>query len=752
MRTIASEIHALSPQDVASVADPSISNPTLRHPRRHRARSFSQASTLKTCLGTALDPLLPYEKAAAQQAYLALFSHSVLDYNHIQRVESARDDAVLAFYADCRRNAAGVRHLAAANSAIVAALASLAAQFNLVAQETSDFARQLTALIDKQRELEARTGELDRVLGVFEPLDRISRTLVSSGSGNIRNGKVASAVAQLEQCLDFLQLHRLYKDAEVYLIRYRQCMTRALTLVRNYLIDYIKKRHSHTMAALQEKGVSQMTLDIYAYTELEQELENQPATTRFSALAGLIHSQCAGHSEYVGLLADTLQQYFVYRVLLVPLHVLQQQPDDGLVLHTQRLLALFKRLLQRETLLFRKFFAFELDSVTRELYGFYKQVLEPMYDDLRSRILRESRIEELCSVANLLAGYYEFEHKEQIDYAQLFQPVLTTAQSRLVFRIQNYIDGKLLYYKPQPEDLQLGQRRSSSARRNSIEQEFEGNTYPGLYVPVGKALTLLSSIYELVSTHVFDDLAHYIIHSCIEMLRSSALPLATAHLGPADAHLFLLKNMIMLKNQLNNFDIQFVRTETSVDFTGGIQELIQIFRRGELALKVSETGGLLKLAQQLVPKVIDNMIDAKQEVELELSNCVNSLVTECTNSICAPLSSSRPLGERVSALNDNLLVQLPKYHAQMVRFVEEADVVNYLVDMLANLIVTTYEKFHAATEADTKAGKVKPEEMEALLSPEAFFNFVNGATLHLLEPEFKEDILDTLVLLDSDVS
>lgn len=114
-----------------------------------------------------------------------------------------------------------------------------------------------------------------------------------------------------------------------------------------------------------------------------------------------------------------------------------------------------------------------------EFYTFLKNVLDPLYDGIRLWVLKEVNISSLCQLTTLLQKYYEFEDLDdpngslvdsqsyfgivQLDtlkYGVLFQPLLDDAQHRLIFRIQNYIDTKLMKYKPSAMDLKIGYKNN----------------------------------------------------------------------------------------------------------------------------------------------------------------------------------------------------------------------------------------------------------------------------------------------------
>ena len=373
--------------------------------------------------------------------------------------------------------------------------------------------------------------------------------------------------------------------------------------------------------------------------------------------------------------------------------------------------------------------------------------MDPLYDDMRNKILRETRIAELCQLANLLDSYYEFDEltsmvsgiqESSIEYGELFEPIINDAQARLIFRIQNFIDNKLLTYKTKPEDLQLANRKKSNdlEPKHALQSEYGENFFPELYYPVGVAFSILSQLYELVSPMVFDDMAHYIVHSCITMLKNGALKLAISHLGSVEARFFYLKNLLMLNSQFDHFEIQYVRTETSLDFTSGILELLNILRQGTLYVNLNTKGGFLVLVKRSAPRVINDIMDAKKEIEMELSNTINEIVTECANIICKPIlgNDTRDAKAKCVELSDNILMKVPQLHKLMRVFVAEPEIVSFLLQELARLMLRTYETFFKKLAYEF-AGLANVEILNEIMEPSALFHFFNETVANLQEQE-----------------
>lgn len=759
---------------------PELISSTIIRSSRPRGFSVSDIDTssprTNVVLGIPLYPFSAAEEELLHQSYLDSINYnSVLDSKYIDDINNCADEAVLAFCSECDSNVSYLKSLLNDGENIMKKLTSLTSHYHTVMKETDDFAFQSTQLLDQQRSIEQKSHEMGEIILVFEPLDSISASLLSSGNSIIRTGRIESILLQLQNYIDFLAVHPSYKDSETYTMRYRQCMTRGLTLVMNYLVEVFRSKHLEILSRINLKPpLSALNLDIMMYSEFNSDLERESEVTKVPHLVGLIVDRCSTHEEYLGLLNDVFQQYFKLRgVLIQAQQLIIPKKDEALstVEHCQRLTAVYKRLVEKEYALFTKHFPLKTYSNTvqkyvyDQLYSFLRQILDPIYDDMRNRILRETSITELCQLTNLLSSYYEFDeltsmasgvNDSLIEYGELFESIMSDTQARLIFRIQNFIDNKLLKYKTKPEDLQLANRKNSTEveAKNSLASEFDDNLFPELYYPVGIALSILSQLYELVTPLVFDDMAHYIVHSCIIMLKGGALKLAVIHLGTIEAHLFYLKNLLMLNSQLENFEIQFVRTETSLDFTSGLSELLTILRQGSLYVNINSKGGFLELVKKSAPRVINDMMDAKREIDMELTNTVNQIVTECTNMICAPILAGDQRDAKIKCveLGDNILMKIPQLHNLIQVFVSEPEIVAFLLQQLSVLMQRTYETFFEKLEEEF-AGLADAETLNEIMEPEAFTNFLNEAISNCQEKSndlihFDESILNDLDLQD----
>lgn len=761
---------------------------TIKHTRAQSVNYLS-GENIPQCLTNHLPevhttyPLTEAETQSIQARYLNTYDYDfILDPHHITVINDFQLDTILNFQNIVKRNKTQVKEFVDDTDNILSNVESMLSKYRKISHDTLDFDKEANELLDLQTSCQSKYEQINEYLQHFEYLDFVTKNLSRSGTHLLNSRReffIDSILKKLDLSLAFVEEHPDFSQSELYASRFRQCMTRALSLIRNYLGKELKsiadsvtnKLHNEAL----DKKQMQLTIDLLLYHEYSNYLkENQDA---FNELILQIQERASTHPEYNGLLHDVLNRYFADRLAFLKLYIEKTSTIDSiytnntpeLVQTCQDQISYFEKVVEKELGLFKRFFVPRSldDYVMNEWYLFLKKVLEPLYDVVRLLVLRELNISHLCQLTTLLQKYYEFDNQDQdgsfinagganegilVDYGVLFQPLLDEVQSRLVFRIQKYVDEKLICFKPNVTDLKCGYQvsggtSSENKRNESLNADYSENLFPDIYLPLGKSLTLLSNIYELINSVVFDDLAHYIVHACIELLRGEFLSLATAHMGSIDAKLIYLRNLLILRRQINTFDIQYTRSDYQIDFTSGLVDIWQMIKTRNFKLN---NNGLIDLASKAVPKIISNMIDANQEIEIELGNAVTSLINECSNTICHPLmlpeSQSEVSISVICSFRDNLISEIPSFYSRITLFIDDPVVSHFLMNNLSNAIVAIYENYYnkLAATVQTMSDEEK-EQFNEITEVDSIYGYITEMISQLHnEKKFENENIESL--------
>jgi hypothetical protein len=507
--------------------------------------------------------------------------------------------------------------------------------------------------------------------------------------------------------------------------------------------------------------------------------------------------------EYLSLLRELYQSYSAVRVRLILPIVTKKITEIANSTAQADVLTFAKSSMSymRGVCLDEYELWFEWFETDGALYEFLESLMEPMYDYFRPRTIRETKMEKLCDLCSIIQSRYgntdaddEFENtttspgppnapgNRKLDYASLVQPVLEDAQTRLVFLAMNVLRDGIENYRPTPDDLKFQKVETPgtngtktgpvlSGKRDitpipqtpmtpipktpvlvdvdsdDAESMFsrqlavkDNNTTPSSrqwYPTLRKAVWLLRRIYRLVNSSVFDDLAHRIVHSTIQSLLPATQQISTKH-SPQDGQLFLITHLLHLKSQIVAFDIEFVPPEVDFDFSSLTNPFYELRDRGALwnpASWVRLVGGAL------LPKIVENMLDAKAELDGRLRSAINDFVHSYSDHITAPVdpaaiaaaksAKTKPAAEPFDAQRAIRTVRglaekdVPALRAKLAAYVDDARTRETLVAAVRDQVLASYEEFFDALNGSdgmtgkkvSRKGKAREDE---LLSPELF--------------------------------
>ncbi|KAF2169596.1 hypothetical protein M409DRAFT_64682 [Zasmidium cellare ATCC 36951] len=467
--------------------------------------------------------------------------------------------------------------------------------------------------------------------------------------------------------------------------------------------------------------------------------------------------------EYLSLLRELYQSYAATRGRLILPLVAKKMAELAATPRQADVVAFAKTSLSfvRGIALDEYDLWFEWFETDGALYEFLESLLDPMFDYLRPRIIHETKLEKLCDLCAMIQGrYMELDSEEEddpenalmspsingrslgrkLDFASLVQPALEDAQTRLVFLALNVLRDGIENYKPKAEDLHFSPKAATtgangakkgpvlSGKRNpslpstpvpktpAVEDDADDGesmfskqltaetTTPASrhwYPTLRKAIWLLRRIYRLVNSTVFDDLAHRIVHSTIASLIYASQQVGSKK-STEDGQLFLIIHLLHLKQQIVAFDIEFIPPEVEFDFSSVTNTFYELRDRGNLwnpaswmRLVSGAVGG------GLLPKVVENMLDAKAELDGRLRTVINDFVNGYASHITAPVEPVTVAQQKtefdplkaVRTVRGLAEKDVPALRAKLEEFVDDVRTRETLVAAVRDQVIMTYEEF-----------------------------------------------------------
>ena len=531
-----------------------------------------------------------------------------------------------------------------------------------------------------QEESERLIAEKDRLLefadalrGKLDYFDRLERVaekfqagVIIAGAASDPNGSVTPreqvlpTLERLDECLDFVASHPQYVQGGSYGAKFRELQGRAMSTVREYYVAALRKATKVVQDAA--KGRNGTTGGEGEYDELVIEEGDETALlyVRFRAAASdLKHlteelEKRERHEEYAALLSDCHVLYCEQRAALIAGSVRKKlraiagaERGKDIVAFTRIGTAHLVEVCQAEYELFKYFFPNTdpngaLVALMIPLGTYLSDILRPRYITITELEALAELVEALKG--DIIEGILKTENALSLESAM--RRITSDVQERLLFRAQTYIKDRVGNYRATAEDLDFP-AKLVRAKQNKPE---DGDDIQNWYPPLERTLTCLSKLYRCVEIKTFAGLAHEAVSLCADNIAGAARSVATKS-SAIDGQLFLIKHLIILREQIAPFNAEFAVSVKDLDFThmrGHMRRMLG----GEMSFfSLTPENALYQLASEGRPRIIENKVDSKKELEKQLNAACEAYIMTVTKQLVDPMLSfiTKVTAFRVSA-------------------------------------------------------------------------------------------------------
>ena len=428
-------------------------------------------------------------------------------------------------------------------------LVSLSNAFENVETQTTVFQKRCEGLLTEQTRLEDLASRVEENLQNYLSLEPISRKLNAPSAGTFVQGKdFSDMLARLDECIAYMRTHPSQNEAQTYQSRYQQLLTRGLTLVRVSFINTLKEISTDVTKRIADKQLNDTTMSTLLYAKFRV----GAAVPR--ALSHEIHrranstgeSNPGAEGEYQSLMNELYIGYGTTRGRLIMPMVKKRILEIAMAPSSAKDIVVFAR----SSIGYIQDFCSDEYDLWWEwfegfdgLYEYLDGICEPLYDELRPRIIHENHLLKLCELCTYLQTRYfkeqddEFEpvKTDRFNFVPLVRPALEDAQTRLVFRALAILRNDIESFKPKPADLEIslhnqtstGPRAKSNGPASSGRKTYQSEalpkdpiiveegdaddeqpsldyqiSYQGWYPTLQRAIWLLSRIYRLVNVRM----------------------------------------------------------------------------------------------------------------------------------------------------------------------------------------------------------------------------------------------------------
>ncbi|KAM0786692.1 hypothetical protein ACM66B_002137 [Microbotryomycetes sp. NB124-2] len=654
-------------------------------------------------------------------------------------------------------------------------LSEMEANYRFVEDNSRALQLACETMLDEQKHLIEVTDAIGARLEYFRELETATRMLNLPGEELVLQEDFLNLLDRLDACLEYLKANRDFKDAELYIIRFQQCLTRSMTLIKMYFVSTIRRLTQEVADKMAGKELSDTALNALLYAKFSSAAETlKILVTELEKRANI------DPGEYGALLNECYGAWFGSRSALLSASLVEEvrRMDPGnsdLIKLAKAGCNHLRSVCMSEWALYRQMFS----SGQAEAYRFLESLCDYLYDSLRPRILHEQRLEALCELCTVLSAMMGLDSNnldddddldEEVDPAEarlakttaigplrfsvLLETIQQDAQTRLVFRAQAVIQSEVLHYSPTAEDLQypekLEQHKNEALALWTEDERLREAEVGGFRMPreqvqvtwyptLKRTVWVLSKLNTYVNSAIFEDFAGEAVTLCRRSLSTASTQVGLRSSNSRiDGQLFLIRHLLLLKEMVRSVDLTHI--ERAADFSTVTEALVNLLRNTSAIFKPS---ALFELAAKGMPNFAETMTDAKLDLDGALKRSCEELIADTSSLValdvkqfldkCSTFLSS-PNGQELSAQTwatpDQVLKLYEAFQGafklkvgdivgKMWLYLNDEKTVGVLLPPLLDEIVETYSTFFNLIRSeypfDTSSSLAQPSSMKQAL-------------------------------------
>lgn len=510
------------------------------------------------------------------------------------------------------------RHLDAliddANGAL-ALLTSLSDSFQAVEAQTTSFQSNCEGLVSERRRLEKLADEVGTDLHYYAYLDTAMRRLNAPGASRlVDDASFGEMVQNIDSCIDFMDSHvrqallfsvqdanelvqEAYRERDSYLARYNALLVKALHLLEHGFtsrLETVSPEISRQIAATK----SESARHALAYGRFEEMMADsysllpnvQKAVGRaFDHYGRRIEPSSSGH-VYANTASNMFRAYFTTRdrdVRPIVQHSLEEYHREAEALSletaTRNFIKQSFEMVYHEDGLFTK--VFDVDPVWNTLPDSVFQTLNainttmshpgnlaPLANSVQSK-LQSAELRAVCSIVGWLASEYSVAESDEED-SPCSRKYREYAARLLVMHLWPFTDDA--FAAEITKSITRASVPDSALKIGPVEKGVaSSNAYP----PVKRAIELLAMFDQAVPKE--RSVSSYRCAYCRSMLKLEQSKNSTVVFGivretiqvlqrgesrikslksSTDADLFMVKNLLIVKNELVSLEIGDIKS------------------------------------------------------------------------------------------------------------------------------------------------------------------------------------------------
>uniref|UniRef100_A0A8C7G9K8 Conserved oligomeric Golgi complex subunit 3 n=1 Tax=Oncorhynchus kisutch TaxID=8019 RepID=A0A8C7G9K8_ONCKI len=545
-------------------------------------------------------------------------------------------------------------------------LDSLQKQYLFVSNKTGTLHEACEQLLKEQSELVDLAESIQQKLSYFNELENLN-------------------TVSLEQMSPYVSLPN-FKDYPVYLAKFKQCLSKAMHFMK-----------THTVNTMQN-----LTNQLTKRTLIEQIEQRSERIPEYHQLLEEIH-QC-----YL----DQREQLLSPSITSTITDLTSQNNKDHCAL-VRSGCAFMVHVCQDEHQLYNEFFS----KPTPRLDELLEKLCLSLYDVLRPLIIHVIHLETLSELCGILKNEMLEDHVHnnagQLGaFDAVVKQMLEDVQERLVYRTHIYIQTDIIGYNPAPGDLAYPEklemmekiaqslkeeqmklmaqessfsdvqledpndRRASNASSidsSRLQPSISPADLHGMWYPtVRRTLVCLSKLYRCIDRAVFQGLSQEALSACIHsLLKASDVILKNK--TQVDGQLFLIKHLLIMREQIAPFHTDFAIKEISLDLKRTRDAAFKMMNPKSVPgfFRLNSHNAILEFLLEGSPEIKEHYIDSKKDVDRHLKFSCEQFIQQQTHLFVGNLEEFLT---KVSALKTMAIQGGPTYNLSQQPWAQPAKI------------------------------------------------------------------------------
>uniref|UniRef100_A0A3B4D6H1 Conserved oligomeric Golgi complex subunit 3 C-terminal domain-containing protein n=1 Tax=Pygocentrus nattereri TaxID=42514 RepID=A0A3B4D6H1_PYGNA len=583
-------------------------------------------------------------------------------------------------------------------SAALEHLDSLQKQYLFVSTKTGTLHEACEQLLKEQSELVDLAESIQQKLSYFNELETIN-TKLNSPTLSVNGEGFIPMLSKLDDCIEYVSSHPNFKDHPIYLAKFRQCLSKAMQLIRTHAVNTLHNLTSQLTKRRLRRHVTSTYIMFYVLFVY--------VTLRYQQLLDDIHQCYLDQRE--ALLSPSINSTIT--------DLTSQSNKDHCAL-VRSGCAFMAHVCQDEHQLFSEFFS----KPTAKLDELLERLCLSLYDVLRPLIIHVVHLETLSELCGILKNEMleDHVHNNAVQlgaFEAVVKQMLEDVQERLVYRTHIYIQTDITGYSPAPGDLaypdklQMMEKIAQSLKEEQMKlmspdssfsdvqledpesrkivSGVEGSRVPatvspadlhGMWYPtVRRTLVCLSKLYRCIDRAVFQGLSQEALSACIQsLLKASEIILKNK--SQIDGQLFLIKHLLILREQIAPFHADFAIKEISLDLKKTRDAAFKILHPKAVPkfFRLNSHNAILEFLLEGTPEIKEHYIDSKKDVDRHLKSSCEHFIQQQTRTFVGSLEEFLT---KVTALKTMAIQGGPTYNLSQQPWAQPAKINDLVMSM-----------------------------------------------------------------------